>query len=208
MPVPTLKSRNNCCVVGCNNTYKNSPDTKFYGFPAKFYETERRAVWVRLVRRCKWVAFFIFQLTSRFMLCEIISSNVLFLAPMERLGPLPRIPKFVANIFLGNEKRNEQAHPSYNPSIFPSPYKKSVVLGVAERHDRWLPHFLCFCSFYLLLVCQSGIYLKFAVATFRRACTTGAWVSSMLSYVCLRKTGARSSQVCGRGTRSNVVIVI
>ncbi|XP_040061253.1 uncharacterized protein LOC115314971 [Ixodes scapularis] len=111
MPVPTLKSRNNCCVVGCNSTYKNSPDTKFYGFPAKSYETERRAVWTRLVRRCN--------------------------ADGTTWTPTPN-SKICSKHFLGNEKRNEEAHPSYNPSIFPSPYKKRVVLGVAERHDRQL----------------------------------------------------------------------
>ncbi|KAM7289588.1 hypothetical protein ISCGN_029717 [Ixodes scapularis] len=47
------------------------------------------------------VSHYTFQLTSRFIVCETISSNVLFLAPMERLGPLPRIPKFVASIFWG-----------------------------------------------------------------------------------------------------------
>ncbi|KAG0421034.1 hypothetical protein HPB47_003066 [Ixodes persulcatus] len=51
MVVPKKKSHNNCCVVGCINTYENAPDTRFYSFPSKPYEVERRAAWVRLHQR-------------------------------------------------------------------------------------------------------------------------------------------------------------
>ncbi|CAN7984960.1 unnamed protein product [Ixodes hexagonus] len=111
MPVTTPKSLNSCCVVGCHSTYKNSPGTKFYGFPGKSYEAERRATWVRLVRRC--------------------NDDGTAWTPTKN-------SKICSKHFVGNEKREEQAHQSYSPSIFPSVYKKRVGLGIAERHER--PH--------------------------------------------------------------------
>ncbi|CAN7981578.1 unnamed protein product [Ixodes pacificus] len=111
MAIPKKKSHNNCCVVGCINTYENAHDTRFYSFPSKPYEVERRAAWVRLVRRCN--------------------------ADGTTWEPTAN-SKICSKHFIGNEKRNEVAHPAYNPSIFPSAYMKRVVLGIAERHDRKL----------------------------------------------------------------------
>ncbi|KAG0409970.1 hypothetical protein HPB47_012917 [Ixodes persulcatus] len=48
MAIPYQESHNNCCVVGCNSTYKGAHGTKFHGFPSKPCEAECR---VRLVRR-------------------------------------------------------------------------------------------------------------------------------------------------------------
>ncbi|KAH9379713.1 hypothetical protein HPB48_009120 [Haemaphysalis longicornis] len=47
-----------CCVVGCHNSVANTkgkePIVKFYSFPGKWYETDRREAWIRAVRRKKW----------------------------------------------------------------------------------------------------------------------------------------------------------
>ncbi|KAM7290278.1 uncharacterized protein ISCGN_026923 [Ixodes scapularis] len=55
------KSRRNsryCCVVNCHNSEANTkgkvPLVKFYSFPGKWYETDRRDAWVRAVRRTGW----------------------------------------------------------------------------------------------------------------------------------------------------------
>ncbi|CAN7988819.1 unnamed protein product [Ixodes hexagonus] len=109
MPVPVRKSLNNCCVVGCNSTYKNSSDTKFYGFPTKPYEAERRATWTRLVRRCNGDGT-AWKPTANAKICS--------------------------KHFVGNEKRNEESHPSYNPSIFPPVYKKSNMNFVFFRQQN------------------------------------------------------------------------
>ncbi|KAG0417666.1 hypothetical protein HPB47_005429 [Ixodes persulcatus] len=54
MAIPYQESHNNCCVDGCNSTYKGAHGTKFYGFPSKPYEAECRTAWVRLLRRGRY----------------------------------------------------------------------------------------------------------------------------------------------------------
>lgn len=55
--VPTLprkgRSNNNCCVVGCKNTYSTAPGISFYSFPNEKYYAERRQKWIRAVNRVK-----------------------------------------------------------------------------------------------------------------------------------------------------------
>ena len=44
-----------CCVVGCGNNKKNSPDRIFYSFSTKNHKLEQREKWIKAVRRSKLV---------------------------------------------------------------------------------------------------------------------------------------------------------
>ncbi|XP_064455316.1 uncharacterized protein LOC135366524 isoform X2 [Ornithodoros turicata] len=102
-----------CCVVGCHKSLANvkgcAPQIKFYRFPGKAWETERRKAWIAAVRRknddgSDWVP------NSSSRICST---------------------HFVANC-----KSSIQTHPSYVPSIFhPPPYQKKAPNE--ERHRRW-----------------------------------------------------------------------
>ncbi|XP_077533838.1 uncharacterized protein LOC144145879 isoform X2 [Haemaphysalis longicornis] len=88
-------SQNNCCVVGCSNTYKNSPGTRFYPFPGRPYEYERRERWIAAVRRKRedgspWVP------TKNSRICS--------------------------KHFAGGVKSNDPRNPAYIPTIFPAAY--------------------------------------------------------------------------------------
>lgn len=103
------RSHINCCIVGCNSTYSNSPGTKFYGFPTRHWESTRRERWIQLVRRqnddgTEWLP----------------SKN----------------SKICSKHFVGNAKANEKKHPAYNPSIFPSPYRKRESRCSNDRYER------------------------------------------------------------------------
>jgi len=45
------KSNNNCCVVGCNNTYKNTNNIKFFNFPNRPFEKQLKKLWIKAVNR-------------------------------------------------------------------------------------------------------------------------------------------------------------
>ena len=47
------KSRAVCCVVGCGNNKKNSPDRIFYSFSIKKHKLDQREKWIKAVRRSK-----------------------------------------------------------------------------------------------------------------------------------------------------------
>ncbi|KAG0441597.1 hypothetical protein HPB47_015911 [Ixodes persulcatus] len=55
---PNRRNSRYCCVVKCHNSEANTkgklPLVKFYSFPGKWYETDRRDAWIRAVRRTKW----------------------------------------------------------------------------------------------------------------------------------------------------------
>lgn len=45
------KSKNNCCVVNCNNYYNNTTNVKFYNFPNRSYEKKTKDRWIKAVNR-------------------------------------------------------------------------------------------------------------------------------------------------------------
>ncbi|XP_075535522.1 uncharacterized protein LOC142571118 [Dermacentor variabilis] len=103
------KGNTNCCVVGCNSTYSNSPGTKFYRFPSRPYEAERRQSWITLVRRQRddgsnWTPAAHSRICSKH--------------------------------FVGGTKSNEEGHPAYFPSIFPAAYKTSTGPVSSDRYAR------------------------------------------------------------------------
>ncbi|KAK8759106.1 hypothetical protein V5799_003262 [Amblyomma americanum] len=99
----------NCCVVGCNSKYSNSPGVKFFSFPSRPWERERRQRWIQLVRRQN----------------------------EDGTGWLPsNNSRICSKHFVGNVKANEVGHPSYHPSIFPSVYKRKQTPGSSRRCER------------------------------------------------------------------------
>lgn len=101
-------SKNNCCVVGCSNTYKNSSATRFYSFPARPHERERRKQWIAAVRResadgTPW------QPTKHSKICS--------------------------RHFVNGEKSNDPRSPAYLPTLFPKVYMSTKVPS-AHRYER------------------------------------------------------------------------
>ncbi|KAM7293870.1 uncharacterized protein LOC115327734 [Ixodes scapularis] len=103
------RSHMNCCIVGCNSTYSNSPGTKFYGFPTRHWESKRRERWIELVRRQN-------------------DDGTVWLPTKNS--------KICSKHFVGNTKANEEKHPAYNPSIFLSPYRKGKPRCSDDRYER------------------------------------------------------------------------
>ncbi|XP_065301438.1 uncharacterized protein [Dermacentor albipictus] len=109
-----------CCVYGCHNSYRNTagklPPIKFYRFPWKSYETERRQRWIAAVRRAS--------------------------SEGELWQPKRNETRICSAHFVGNERSNIAQHPAYIPTIFPPCYKKSdaalpqTKLGRFERIQR------------------------------------------------------------------------
>ncbi|KAG0444095.1 hypothetical protein HPB47_014180, partial [Ixodes persulcatus] len=55
---PKKRTSTYCCVYDCHNSYINTagklPAVKFYRFPGKPYEADRRRKWIAAVRRATW----------------------------------------------------------------------------------------------------------------------------------------------------------
>ncbi|KAK8762909.1 hypothetical protein V5799_034486 [Amblyomma americanum] len=103
------KCNTNCCVVGCNSTYTNSSGTKFYRFPSRPYEIERRHRWIALVRR---------QNDDGSNWRPAVHSRI------------------CSKHFVGGVKSNEEGHPAYHPSIFPAAYKATSGPLSSDRYTR------------------------------------------------------------------------
>ncbi|XP_064470073.1 uncharacterized protein LOC135384818 [Ornithodoros turicata] len=106
-PRSKRKKGSYCCVVGCHNNRADArgkqPAIKFYSFPNKWYEQERRRRWITAVRRVNedgtdW------EPSPTSVIC---SSH-----------------------FVGNEKAVDEAHPAYVPTVFPEVYKKKLARPV------------------------------------------------------------------------------
>ena len=109
-------SRKKCCVFGCQNVTTN-PGVKFYRFPtaSKFFKSynakvERRAAWIKAVR----------------------------LNNADGSAWVPKESDRICNQhFIGNQKSDEPASPSYIPRIFPPAYKVEVNPDLATgRYER------------------------------------------------------------------------
>lgn len=92
-----------CCVVGCHNSACNTkahdPPVRFYRFPGRWYDKERRQAWITAVRR--------------------INPDGTPWLPKEHT-------RICSTHFVGNCKSDISQHPSYIPTIFPSIYRKKA----------------------------------------------------------------------------------
>ncbi|XP_077531435.1 uncharacterized protein LOC144143528 [Haemaphysalis longicornis] len=111
-------SGSKCSVEACNNTYANTagklPKIKFYVFPSKPYEKERRRLWIRAVRRAS-------------------VNGALW-------EPTPRKSVICSAHFVGNKKSADALHPAYVPTIFPAHHSTSwegaLPASKLERYER------------------------------------------------------------------------
>ncbi|XP_075551433.1 uncharacterized protein LOC142584951 isoform X1 [Dermacentor variabilis] len=104
-----------CCVYGCHNSYRNTagklPRIKFYGFPWKSYEKERRERWILAVRRAR---------------------------PEGGLWqPVKNRTRICSAHFVGNERSSIDRHPAYVPTIFPACYGKGDDVAPATKPERF-----------------------------------------------------------------------
>ncbi|XP_043281254.1 uncharacterized protein [Venturia canescens] len=92
-------SNRSCCVVNCKKTSRKN-DCKFYKFPTVKWKINQRNKWIAAVRR-------------------------------QNADGSPWIPKpydyICSDHFMGGKKSEEEASPSYVPTIFPPIYKSSKV---------------------------------------------------------------------------------
>ncbi|XP_037285586.2 uncharacterized protein LOC119178481 isoform X1 [Rhipicephalus microplus] len=105
-----------CCVVECHNSLENTkgryPPVKFYRFPGKWYEAERREAWKAAVRRVN---------------------------PDNTPWEPTKTTRICSDHFVGNCKSNLSHHPAYLPTIFPSVYQNdSADLVKALRRRKHL----------------------------------------------------------------------
>ncbi|XP_075725607.1 uncharacterized protein LOC119178673 isoform X6 [Rhipicephalus microplus] len=97
----------NCCVVGCPNTYDNSPTTWFYSFPDR--PRERRQQWIAAVRR-ESADGFLWQPTQHSKICS--------------------------HHFVNGEKSNDPRSPAYVPTLFPSVQRPTEVPTADRLQSR------------------------------------------------------------------------
>ncbi|KAH6942718.1 hypothetical protein HPB50_009543 [Hyalomma asiaticum] len=99
----TRKGAKYCCVVDCHNSFYNvegrDPPVKFYRFPGKWYERERRRAWTEAVRR--------------------VNPDGTPWQPKEN-------SRICSVHFVGNRKSDILHHPAYVPTIFPPVYHKQA----------------------------------------------------------------------------------
>ncbi|KAB0796917.1 hypothetical protein PPYR_10978 [Photinus pyralis] len=106
-------SRVSCCVVGCSNSYINTDSSvKFYSFPNRPYELQKKENWIKKVRR--------------------VTENGKTWTPKKT-------DRICSSHFVGNARSNIASNPSYNPSIFPKTYKQTRKLGAdaSKRFERY-----------------------------------------------------------------------
>ncbi|CAN7940435.1 unnamed protein product [Ixodes hexagonus] len=99
-----------CCVVGCHNSISNTkgkvPAVKFYLFPGRWYQKDRREAWIRAVQRTSsdgspWLP------TKSTTICS--------------------------RHFINNPKSENQTDPAYLPTLFPDTCKRKPVSG--DSHE-------------------------------------------------------------------------
>ncbi|XP_037526218.1 uncharacterized protein LOC119403348 [Rhipicephalus sanguineus] len=98
---PLRKTGSYCCVVDCHNSTVNTkgliPTVKFYRFPKRWHERDRRQAWITAVRRRNADGSAWYPADSA-LICS--------------------------RHFVGNCKNDSSKHPSYLPTIFPAVYNK------------------------------------------------------------------------------------
>ncbi|XP_077489555.1 THAP domain-containing protein 11-like [Amblyomma americanum] len=111
-----------CCVYKCHNSYKNTsgqvPRIKFYRFPWRPYETEKRERWIQAVRRAS--------------------------PDGKPWQPVRHETRICSAHFVGNEKSSIASHPAYVPTIFPPSYGKDDGMMPSEKLE--IPQVSASCS--------------------------------------------------------------
>jgi len=92
----------NCSVVGCHNNYSNTDKSvKFYSFPSKPHEQQRRMQWINAVRR---------------------TNN-----RKQAWEPKP-YSRICSQHFVGNMKSNHPSSPAFIPTIFPEVCANKILI--------------------------------------------------------------------------------
>ncbi|KAJ3621695.1 hypothetical protein MTP99_003802 [Tenebrio molitor] len=105
----------NCCVVRCHNNYSNTDKSvKFYSFPSKPHELERRRQWIYAIKRSK-------------------SDDC-----REGWEPKPH-SRICSQHFVGNEKSNHPHNPAFLPTIFPETTYFNLY-RIRRRTNTCLPY--------------------------------------------------------------------
>lgn len=107
------KSRG-CCVPQCSSTEVKNPELKFYRFPGRYYEVERKRKWIISVRRKSINGKTEWAPTSNTRICS--------------------------RHFLGGKRSENPKDEAYNPTIFPwkkeNPETMRRIKRLTERNQR------------------------------------------------------------------------
>lgn len=105
-----MPSHRNCCVVGCTNTEeKAAGGAKFYSFPAREHEKERKRAWVAAVNR--------------------LDSDGTAWEPTK-------YSRICSEHFVGGAKSNHPHHPAYIPSVFPAVHQRTQAKTCYSKRSR------------------------------------------------------------------------
>ncbi|XP_064475727.1 uncharacterized protein LOC135389622 [Ornithodoros turicata] len=102
-----------CCVFKCHRREGVDENVKFYRFPSKPYERDRRRRWINAVRR--------------------VSPDGEAWEPTENT-------RICSLHFVGNQSSNIEKHPGYIPTLFPRDYlmqEPKVPQDSLSRFKRW-----------------------------------------------------------------------
>ncbi|XP_050437429.1 uncharacterized protein LOC126843746 [Adelges cooleyi] len=104
-------SKKSCCVVRCNNNYKNTSNVKFYNFPNRPHERELKQKWVTAVNRA---------------------------AKDGQLWYPKSYTVICSEHFVGNQRSKHPDSPSYIPTVFPGNNKQQIVDAQQQiaRYER------------------------------------------------------------------------
>ncbi|XP_065288973.1 THAP domain-containing protein 11-like [Dermacentor albipictus] len=111
--VKKKNKRRYCCVKDCHNC-EGDDGIKFYRFPSRPWEVNRRLKWIVAVRR-------------------VNGDDLSHWSPNNNT-------RICSRHFVNEEKSNIENHPGYLPTIFPPVYKKRSTVPAAQisRFSRWM----------------------------------------------------------------------
>lgn len=108
-----LPHRRYCCIFECHQREGADENVKFYRFPSKPYERDRRRRWIHAVRRVN---------------------------PDEEAWKPMQNTRICSLHFVGNQKSNIEKHPAYTPTLFPKEYHRQEPKAPHDfiaRFERW-----------------------------------------------------------------------
>ncbi|VVC45800.1 Zinc finger, C2CH-type,Harbinger transposase-derived nuclease domain,Transposase, Helix-turn-helix [Cinara cedri] len=118
-----------CCIIGCQNTNKNTSNITFYSFPGRPQDKELKQKWIEAVNR------------------------------LDEFGNLwqPKSRSYICSAhFVNNQRSRLPLSPSYIPSIFPIIYNKTTSTYNGSGRNRLVRDFSSQVNFNLTKVLTFG----------------------------------------------------
>ncbi|KAK7861962.1 hypothetical protein R5R35_006330 [Gryllus longicercus] len=124
------RSRRNCCIVNCHNTEENCAGTgiKFYSFPSRPYQQERRRRWIEAIQRMNsdgspWVPSQHSRVCSEHFVGGTISSS-------------ERHPSYIPTVFAPSSLRGTQKKRKKQKKISVNSFSDSERGGICAVNEN------------------------------------------------------------------------